>query len=144
MDKQNEQKIVQQFVRLCTDLPNGKLVSGESPDFLLKINRRQAIGIELTELKGQDFLQHTGMLQNPGDIIHHLYDTIEAKEEKLILYRRKKLMQIWLVIHIDALGQVNFRLGNKVGHLNFDSGFDRIFLLVTAPERLYELKLSNS
>lgn len=138
--KDIEQTVLNTFIRLFDELPKGKIVPGESPDFLLKIKPRKAIGIELTELKGQDFLNHTGSLIEPQNALIHIEHTIRAKEEKLYLYRKKKLYQLWLLIHLHSLSPgVNFRLGNKLNKLNFNSGFDRIFLIELARERLYEL-----
>lgn len=140
MDKLNEQMVVLQFAELLDDWPKGKLQAAESPDFILKVSPRKAIGIELTELKGQDFINHTGRLINPGEILENLRDTISAKDEKLILYQRKKLVQIWLLIHVEELKkQVNFNLKNKLNQLEFGSGFNRLFLLETKPGRLTEL-----
>ncbi|MCW0482570.1 hypothetical protein [Gaoshiqia sediminis] len=140
MDKQYEKQILLQFADLYGEFPKGKLVAGESPDFLLKIKPRKAIGIELTELKGQDFLNHTGSLIEPQNALIHIEHTIRAKEEKLYLYRKKKLYQLWLLIHLNSLSPgINFRLSNKLNKLNFNSGFDRIFLIELARERLYEL-----
>lgn len=140
MDKRNEQVIVQQFAALFGDFPKGRLKAGESPDFVLRVSPRRAIGIELTELKGQDFVNHTGRLLNPADVLLNLRATIAAKDEKLALYRRKKLNEIWLLIHVEELwSQVGFNLNNKLSRFDCRSGFQRIFLLETTPLRLTEL-----
>ncbi|WP_163709676.1 hypothetical protein [Mangrovibacterium lignilyticum] len=140
MDKKNEHIIIQQFARLYHEWPKGKLQAGESPDFILKINTRKSIGIELTELKGQDFINHTGGLLNPTNIFAYLKETITAKNEKLVLYRRKKLYRIWLLIHVEQLTQnVNFNFQNKLENRLFHSDFDRVFLLEMRNERLFEL-----
>ncbi|WP_372773680.1 hypothetical protein [Mangrovibacterium sp.] len=140
MDKKNEHIILQQFARLWDNFPKGRIVPAESPDFILKINHKKAIGIELTELKGQDFINHTGRLVNPLYLIDHLKETIDAKQEKLILYRRKRLFQIWLLIHLAELrGTVSFNLKNKLDNLKLYSGFDRIFLLETRNDRVVEI-----
>ena len=140
MDKRNEQLVVQQFAGLLEDWPKGKLRATESPDFILRVSPRKAIGIELTELKGQDFINHTGRLINPADVMENLRKTVAAKDEKLVLYQRKRLFQIWLLIHVQELKSlVSFNLNNKLDLLEFHSGFDRIFLLETTPGRLTEL-----
>lgn len=140
MDKQNEQKIVAQFARIYEDWPKGQLKVSESPDFILKINHRKAIGIELTELKGQDFVNHTGRLIDPSKLFDYLKLSIESKEEKLLLYQKQKLHRIWLLIHVPELrNRISFHLDNKLSNLDFDSGFDRIFLLETRGNNLWEL-----
>ncbi|WP_423130581.1 hypothetical protein [Gaoshiqia sp. Z1-71] len=138
--KINEQVVLNTFMKLMDDFPAGKIVPGESPDFLLKLKPRKAIGIELTELKGQDFHNHTGRLIEPGNALFHIRNTILAKEEKLHLYKKKKLWQLWLLIHLEALTpNLNFRIENKLDQLHLNSGFDRIFLIELARNRLYQL-----
>lgn len=140
MDKQQEKEILQRFAILFDEFPKGKLQVGESPDFQLRLNIRMSIGIELTSLKGQDFINQTGRLLNPSELIENIQDTIAAKNEKLYLYRRKKLHRIWLLIHAETLkAEVSFNLQNKFENLNFDSGFDRVFLLDLVSDQLFEL-----
>lgn len=144
MDKQNERRLVEQFMQLCDDFPKGKLVVAESPDFLLKISRKKAIGIEVTELKGQGFVQQSGRLKNPDELILNLKESIAAKEEKLVLYRQNKLHEVWLLIHLERLDKINFNFQNKLDKLDFDSGFDRLFLLISSKSQLFELNTASS
>ncbi|RKD91714.1 hypothetical protein [Mangrovibacterium diazotrophicum] len=140
MDKQQEKEILQRFTILFDEFPKGKLQAGESPDFQVRLNTRKSIGIELTGLKGQDFIHQTGRLLNPSQLIENIMETIAAKEEKLYLYQRKKLHRIWLLIHAETIKtEVNFNLQNKLENLNFDSGFDRVFLFDLGSEQVYEL-----
>ena len=136
--KETERITLNMFIRLYEEFPNGKVIAGESPDFLLKINTRKTIGIELTELKGQDFLNHTGSLIDPTNLFLNIKDTISCKERKLYLYRKNSLCQIWLLIHLNRLAvPANFNIKNKFEKLDSESGFDRIFLLETGREKLY-------
>lgn len=48
--KQLEHLIIHYFREYCKSFPKGKLVASESPDFILKINSRLNLGIELTRL----------------------------------------------------------------------------------------------
>ena len=141
MDKQQEKEILQRFASLFDEFPKGRLLAGESPDFQVRLNTRKSIGIELTGLKGQDFIHQTGRLLNPSELIENIQETIIAKEEKLYLYQRKKLYRIWLLIHTETLkAEVSFNLQNKLENLNFDSGFDRVFLLDLGSDQLFELR----
>ncbi len=139
MDKQNERRLVEQFMQLYEDFPKGKLVVGESPDFLVRMNRKKAIGIEVTELKGQGFVQQSGRLKNPDELIQKLKESIGAKEEKLALYRQNRLYEVWLLIHLERLDKINFNFQNKLDNLDFDSGFDRLFLLISSKSQFFEL-----
>ncbi len=136
--KETERITLNMFIRLYDEFPNGKIIAGESPDFLLKINTRKTIGIELTELKGQDFLNHTGRLIEPTNLLLNIRNTISCKERKLYLYRKNSLAQLWLLIHLHRLTiPANFNIQNKFGRMKTGSGFDRIFLLETGQEKLY-------
>ncbi len=140
MDKANERRIVQQFAKLYDDFPKGKLIASESPDFLVRPSVRKLIGIELTELAGQDFVNHTGSLLHPTEVLDRVQETIAAKEEKLVLYRQKKLFEIWLLIHVQTLtAEINFNVKNKLENFPFNSGFDRVFLLEAGKPLLVEL-----
>jgi hypothetical protein len=46
----DEQAVIQHFRDAWPEFPRGKLVKSEAPDFILRINRKRTIGIELTRL----------------------------------------------------------------------------------------------
>jgi hypothetical protein len=51
IQKEREERAIIGFFReVYNDFPRGKLVKSESPDFILKLNRKRSIGIELTKL----------------------------------------------------------------------------------------------
>jgi|GEM_PF-426211 len=137
--KSIEQVVLHKFIGLFQEFPAGRITAGESPDFLLRANTGKAIGIELTELRGQDFLNHTHGLIEPRNILYYIEKTIQSKEKKIYLYRKNKLFQLWLLIHLDSFGPaINFKLENKLTNLHIHSGFDRIFLLELTSEKLFE------
>ena len=45
-----ELQIIQQFKAGYSDFPKGKLEKSESPDFILRLTAKSAIGIELTKM----------------------------------------------------------------------------------------------
>ncbi len=142
--KIKERIILDTFIKLFDEMPRGKFIAGESPDFLLRLKPRKAIGIELTGLIGHDFVNHADKLINPKNIIPHLEDTIRKKEEKIYLYRKNRLVELWLLIHLETLIHMNnFHLGHKLEKLHFASGFDRIFLLESNKGKLYELQTAS-
>lgn len=83
--KEHESQIFQLFKNLIDDFPNGKVVQTESPDFLVRLNRRKVIGIELTELHGQEFYDNLGHFNHPELLFQNLKNTIVAKEEKIYM-----------------------------------------------------------
>ncbi|MGE4586355.1 MAG: hypothetical protein AB7D05_03345 [Mangrovibacterium sp.] len=140
--KSVEQLVLQKFISLLDEFPDGKITACESPDFLLRLNTRKAIGIELTELKGQDFRDPAHPLIDPYKLPNYVSNTIQGKEKKIYLYRRKKLFRLWLLIHVDSLGPVGrINTADKLGRLRICSDFDRIFLLELSTERLFKLKV---
>ena len=68
VDKTSEEWVVMRFFReKCKIFPAGKLVKSESPDFILKVNRKKQIGIELTRF---DYLINDG--SNRDEILKQL------------------------------------------------------------------------
>lgn len=146
-----EEYIIGLFRLEYPGFPKGKLVKTESPDFILKENSKNRIGIELTKLHGPvDKKEKTHFpaaygYQPPELNKENIEYTISAKDEKLPLYQRKKLTQIWLLItaNLDE-SPVTFNLNNKLEKWNFFSGFQKIFLFELKARKVYELNLTIS
>lgn len=100
--KEQEYRTLSLFRELFKKFPKGKVIQNESPDFLVRLNKKTSIGIELTELRGQNFYDQHGHYTNPGKIKEQIENTIQAKEEKIYLYQKYKNSQLWLLIHIDS------------------------------------------
>jgi hypothetical protein len=131
--KQTESIIINLFREHYTAFPKGSLKPSESPDFILAITPRQKIGIELTSLHPYS-----------SDIELLSYENItaclEAKNDKLRLYRKKKLNEYWLVISVNDLPSWNrISVHNKLIVWNFRTGFNRVFLFNTIDSKVLEL-----
>lgn len=110
------------------EFPKGRLIPNESPDFILKINPKKSIGIELTQIY---------TLKELIEDLHHL---IEKKEGKISLYQDIHLSELWLIIYADeALNEIKYNLRNKIENLSFSSKFDRIFLFDLFSKLVYRL-----
>jgi hypothetical protein len=142
-----EMVIIDHFRNSFLQFPKGKLFKSESPDFILSINPKNSIGIELTKLHGPTihkikthYPRKVSGYQAPEFNFENIEFTIQAKNEKLQLYRQKKLRQLWLLITADLdESPVNFNLSNKLGNWSFSSGFNRIFILELKELKTYEL-----
>lgn len=140
-----------QFRAEYAEFPWGKLQKSESPDFILNINTKTAIGIELTKLHGSTvrkekthFPRQIKGYQAPEFNRENLDFTIQAKNEKLPIYRQKKLKELWLLITADLdESPVSFNLNNKLENWRFYSEFQRIFLFELKNRRVYELQLAD-
>jgi len=138
--KAHEHQILQIFRNLIADFPKGKVLPTESPDFLVRLNRKKVIGIELTELHGQTFYDNHGYYTNPELLYQNIEHTISAKEEKIYLYQKNKPVELWLLIHLRSFqNQLNFNYRNKLTNWVFSSSFDRIFLLEETNQELHEI-----
>jgi hypothetical protein len=145
-----EMVIIDHFKNSYVGFPNGKLVKSESPDFIIWENPKTAIGIELTKLHGPTihkikthYPRKVSGYQAPEFNRDNIEYTINAKIEKLLLYRQKKLRQIWLLITADldeSPAPFNFR--NKLNNWTFPPGFNKVFLLELKNREVYELLLS--
>jgi hypothetical protein len=146
-----EEYIIELFKNEYPDFPKGKLRKTESPDFILKETHKKAIGIELTKLHGPNLMKEkthftskiTGY-QPPEFTKENIEFTIGAKDEKLPIYRKKMLHQIWLLITADlSESPVSFNLTNKLDHWNFLSGFQKVFLFELKTRKVFELNVSG-
>ncbi|MCK3686019.1 hypothetical protein [Maribellus sp. YY47] len=63
------------------------------------------------------------------NVVEDIQNSIEKKEEKLRLYKKRQLESYWLLITTDRLrGQRNYNIRNQIANQNFHSGFDGVFL----------------
>ena len=136
VDKTSEEWVVMRFFReKCKIFPAGKLVKSESPDFILKVNRKKQIGIELTRF---DYLINDG--SNRDEILKQLDGLIARKEDKLKLYRKKLLNEYWLVIttESDDLNEEIVKI--RSSGYPFTSSFDKVFLFDLFSARITEIR----
>lgn len=143
--------IMEQFRNEYDEFPKGKLQKSESPDFILKITPKNAIGIELTKLHGPTVVKYKTHYPTkingytaPEFNFENLQFTIEAKNEKLEYYQEKKLNQLWLLITADLdESPVSYNLGNKLQNWSFVSGFQKVFLYELKNRKVFELNLAD-
>jgi hypothetical protein len=146
-----EEYIIELFRNEYAGFPKGKLLKTESPDFILKESSQKAIGIELTKLHGpvvkkekSHFPSKTNGYQPPDLTRENIEFTINAKDEKLPIYKQKMLNQIWLLITADVnLSPVSYNLSNKLENWNFLSGFHKVFLFELKTRKVFELNVSD-
>jgi hypothetical protein len=144
-----EEYIIEVFKSEYSDFPKGKLLKTESPDFILKETPKKAIGIELTKLHGPNLIKEKTHFPNkisgyqaPEFSKENIEYTISAKDEKLPIYKKKMLNQIWLLITADLNDSpVTFNLNNKLDNWNFLSGFHKVFLLELKSQKVFELNV---
>ena len=131
--KHTESIIINLFREHFPDFPKGSLKPSESPDFILGITPRHKIGIELTSIHPHS--PDTELLSH-----ENITACLEAKNEKLRLYQRKKLNEYWLVISVNDLQSWNrINIHNKLIIWVFKTGFNRVFLFNTIDGKVLEL-----
>jgi hypothetical protein len=130
MDWKTEQEwiVMRYFRENCQELPKGKLVKGESPDFQLWISPRRFIGIELTQVHSFNELSLQGHLDQTL-AVRQVIECVRAKEEKIRLYRSDKPYQLWLIIFADysddgAMEQLVLEYRDK----KLRSSFDEVYV----------------
>ena len=123
---------MQSFMHAYPDFPKGKVVKTESPDFLLHLNRKKTIGIELTRL-------HTA-----SSLTEAIDVTLLNKDEKYRIYSKRKLSACWLIIHFDSiLLPYKFNLNNLLSKYVIQSSYDRVFLFDTVKSDIFEFINKN-
>jgi len=131
--KHTETVIINLFRKHFPDFPKGSLKPSESPDFILGISPKRKIGIELTSL-------HPYFSDNDLLSYENITACIEAKNEKLRLYQKKKLNEYWLIISVNDLSSwKKVNIHNKLIVWLFKTGFNRVFLFNTIEGRVLEL-----
>jgi hypothetical protein len=130
MNQKDEEKLVMGLFRKAfTDFPKGKLVASESPDFMLKLNRRQTIGIELTRLD-----------LNYQEIFTSIEVAISAKNQKLSIYLKKKLKSVWLILYSEDIGLITHpNLHSRLENFSVMSGYDNLFLFDLFTRNVYPI-----
>jgi len=130
MDWKSEQEwlVMRYFRENCPELPKGRLVKGESPDFQLWISPKRFIGIELTQVHQAGNANAQGFLNLEMAIIQ-IKESLRAKELKTRLYRSSRPHELWLIIFADyseggALEKVKTEFLDNV----LETSFDRVFL----------------
>lgn len=91
---------------LDAELPKGKIIGYESPDFLYFTSKRKAIGIEITRLMfhKQNLSFQYRRKEEAERYIIRLKELIVKKNSLIPLYRRNpQLTALWLLIVSDNL-----------------------------------------
>jgi len=131
--KRGESVIINLFRENFPNFPKGSLNPSESPDFILAISPKQKIGIELTSL--HLFIPDRELLS-----FENIAACLEAKNEKLRLYKKKKLNEYWLIISVNDLHSRNrINIHNKLIIWVFETGFNRVFLFNEINGKVLEL-----
>jgi hypothetical protein len=149
-----EKAVIALLRKKWPEFPKGKLIKNESPDFILKTNRKFSIGIEITRMDepGSKHMKRsdtsgglTDQAENETNIItitrNQLESTIQRKEEKLALYRKQMSDAYWLVITAGVNNRgFEYRVSQNIAQWQFDTVFHKIFLLLSAEEKIIEFK----
>jgi hypothetical protein len=107
------------FMACYPDFPKGRLISSESPDFIVARGKRNRLGIELTRIA--PFCDH-------------------AMDEKLSLYQKQRLNGYWLIIFTDMLLKSGRpHLADRIMDQSFHSGFQHIFLFEWMKPKIFQL-----
>ncbi len=133
--KKTEELVVLELFRdRWKEFPKGKLNVAESPDFILCLSPRNKIGIELTRL-------HQHFPDADPFAYENILACLQGKEEKLRLYRRKRLQEYWLIIAVlDPAYRPGYNLQNKLVARRFISGYNKIFIFNLLDGKIIELQ----
>jgi len=132
-----ERKVLDQFISTWTDFPKGRIFKTESPDFIIAVNPKYLVGIELTILHDPEGKNSTSY---PSTRVTKeiLEAVIMKKEDKIPLYEKKKLNEIWLIITITTREQMpDYNLDNKLSTWLFHNGFNKVFLFNLIDQKVY-------
>lgn len=79
------------------------------------------------------------------NLIFDLHHAIRKKEEKIQLYRKKKLDEYWLLITTDQIQASGHKNADQhISNQKFESEFQRILLFDMMKPKVFELKMPSS
>ena len=71
----------------------------------------------------------------------YLIQKIDSKEDKLPLYRKKKINNFWLIIVTDSFDRsTSFNINNQIEAWNIKSSFNKVFLFEVMGSNVYIIK----
>jgi len=140
MQKSDEEyNILIQFRKNYPDFPSGKLIKTESPDFIVKVNTKESVGIELTKWHNPT-IKHTPRNASIPFNKETLDAIIRKKEEKIPLYKKNRISNLWLIITSENLHQqANFHIHNQIEKWICKSDFQHIFIFDMNDKKVYTL-----
>ncbi len=116
--KEEERLVIGLFREKLSGFPKGKLVQSESPDFVLKVNPKFSIGIELTRLPG-----------STKNLYEDIVSSIQKKNQKRAGYSHMQIQEHWLIIYTDDLEIYHAgHLKNNLSKWSFQIEFDKVYL----------------
>jgi hypothetical protein len=130
-----EQAILNYFRETYEEFPKGKLLKSESPDFILRVNRKKTIGIELTKL----FKHRPDRDRIPQKRPRELYKRIVS--EARVLFGSKSDVDLSVHISFPAgiqlprarAGDTAARIVNAIRISLIDRDFTRMFNIQIEP-----------
>lgn len=128
-----EKLVLELFRKNYKEFPKGRLQKTESPDFILKVSAKKSIGIELTELYNHNQKEFNFSVEQ-------IEILIAKKEEKIRLYKKKKVNELWLIVTVDAIKQSDLhKLISGIEKHEFNSFFNKVFLFEIFDRKIFEL-----
>ena len=132
--KIEESAIIELFRDQYTDFPKGLLYASESPDFILSLGIRKKIGVEITRL-------HHKISGSDPYSFENISACLLLKEEKLGLYKKKKLQEYWLIIFVrDPAYKPRYNLSNKLLVWEFETNYNKVFIFNAMEGNVFELQ----
>lgn len=141
--KTQETQVLSLFRKTWDGFPAGRIIQSESPDFVLKKNRKVSIGIEITRLDelNESIVHETTTGKKALPLLSEVESTLKRKEEKLRFYKKKWLSNYWLIIYSTKdYGKMNKPDQNQVLAFDYVSEFHKIFLFLMYGNKVIELK----
>jgi len=119
-------------------------------DYIYNIYKQQNLTYVSETIKEVEFINSSQLSfsYNPGGyMVNNLtpelvISTISKKEKKIITYKQRNLDEIWLLIVVSQSSPESYEIFEEDEHLfkNFDSKFDKIYILEDFKMEIYCLK----
>lgn len=139
-----ERAYFDQFRQLYNDIPHGKIIQSESPDFIIR-SRHSSLGVEITRIYQEKIIEvYLGTLPSKiskGVFLSALLPILEKKESKRLRYQTKRMNANWLlIVFVREPANMAYDFLKKFDNTSVESGFEKVFLLDVIANQLIELK----
>ncbi len=139
-----ERAYFDQFRQLYNEIPHGKIIQSESPDFIIR-SRHFMLGVEITRIYQENIIEVYSetipSIISKAVFLSALHPILEKKESKRLRYQTKRMNSNWLVIvFVRESANQPYNFLKELDNTSVESGFEKVFLLDVYANQLIELK----
>jgi hypothetical protein len=136
----DESKVMELLHMQLDDFPVCRIISSESPDYILQTSRHFRIGVEITRISSHRTFGIPSENSTYRFTINDIQEAIDRKADKSRLYQKKRLNELWLILVVGLDNACQGTLPANLSKKQFSPhGFRRILLADMERNKLTEI-----